>query len=70
MDIRSLSLGDLAALPDFLVNNVLLFLTDEADLVRLGSVSRVLRVLCSEEMIWSHFCLTGHAGPLSFKVQY
>lgn len=70
MDIRSLSLGDFAALPDFLINNVLLFLADEADLVSLGSVSRVMRVLCSEEAIWSHFCLTGHTGQLSFMVSH
>ena len=69
MDVRSRSLGGLSALPDELLNLALLSLTDEADLVRLGSASRVLRVLCGEDALWAHFCLKDHVGAIVYKVR-
>ena len=69
MDVRLRSLGGLSALPDELLNVALLFLSDEADLVRLGSASRVLRVLCGEDALWAHFCLKDHVGAIVYKVR-
>ena len=70
MDVRLRSLGGLSALPDELLNVALLFLSDEADLVRLGSASRVLRVLCGEDALWAHFCLKDHVGAIVYKVRH
>ena len=72
MEVRARSLGSIHVLPDELINMILLFLADEADLVRLSSCSRVLHVLCCEEAIWAHFCLIkAHPAdpPLKFLVR-
>lgn len=67
-DVRSNGLGSLAILPDYIINVVLLRLGEEADLARLCCVSRVLRVLASEEPVWYHVVFFAHDGPIVYLV--
>ena len=67
--VRITSLGDLAKLPDYLINVVLLHLENEAQLARVACVSRVLRVLACEEPLWLSFSFRNHDGRITYLVR-
>ncbi|KAL6765070.1 hypothetical protein V8C86DRAFT_2460687 [Haematococcus lacustris] len=55
-EYRSRALGTLCALPDHLINLLLLRLSI-VDVVRLACTSRALRLICCEEPLWQQLCL-------------
>ncbi len=74
--VRRDGFGSLAALPDHLLNMVLLHLNDDAAaLAALGCTSKAMRVLACEEPLWQQLCLRlgvdvlPESEPLTYQVR-
>jgi hypothetical protein len=66
---RNLGLGDLAVLPDELLEHIFLApALDVHDLIALSMASHVLQVLCLEEPVWMKFHLLGGRPRLQYEV--
>jgi hypothetical protein len=65
--LREISLGSLSALPDELINAILLQLKED-DLARCSCTSRVLQILCYEDALWMHSYFRNHYGKIEYKV--
>ncbi|KAG2440826.1 hypothetical protein HXX76_003681 [Chlamydomonas incerta] len=64
--LRSDGLGSLSVLPDHLLSYIM-YLLDLEDLVRLGCVSRLLRVLGCEEPLWLALSLKHQEGLVNWR---
>ena len=67
-DARSVGLGTLAALPDDLIQELLLPSLDVRGLLALSQASRLCRLLCQEEPLWLVLHLQRCRRPFCYRV--